>query len=93
MKRDLVFALLFAVPCLSALSAGKDDVLKTYELKDGSFVHVMKNGTIVMQDPFGHDMHMKDGMVMETKDGFKLIVKDNQVFLNDSVQKERKRGQ
>ncbi|EKZ97363.1 hypothetical protein D769_20609 [Cupriavidus sp. HMR-1] len=45
-----------------------------------------------MKDPYGHDMHMKEGMAMEMKDGGKIIMKENQIFRLDDNRREQRRG-
>ena len=71
--------LIAAVTGLFALSAFAVDE-KTYELKDGSTVHVFKDGKMGMEDKMGRAARMKEGHVMETKDGQKLMMKGDEVW-------------
>ena len=71
--------LIAAVTGLFALSAFAVDE-KTYELKDGSTVHVFKDGKMGMEDKMGRAARMKEGHIMETKDGQKLMMKGDEVW-------------
>ena len=52
---------------------------KSIELKDGSTVHIFKDGKMGMEHKFGRAVAMKPGQVMETKDGKKIDMKGNEV--------------
>lgn len=92
MRNRIATAVFATMISLSATAVDTSKVVKSYELKNGSFVHVLDSGKIVMQDPYGHDMHMKEGMVMETKDGGKILMKENQIFRLDDNKREQRRG-
>lgn len=53
---------------------------KTIELKDGGKVVIDKDGTMVHIDAAGKREKMKDGKVMEAKDGSKVMMKNNAVW-------------
>ncbi|GMG94573.1 copper resistance protein K [Cupriavidus metallidurans] len=92
MRNRIAAAVFATMISFSATAEDTSKVVKSYELKNGSYVHVMDNGKIVMKDPYGHDMHMKEGMAMEMKDGGKIIMKENQIFRLDDNRREQRRG-
>lgn len=69
------------------------DVLdRSVELKDGSTVHIFKDGKMGMEDKYGRAFLMKEGTEMETKDGEKIIMKGNEVWRVDGMLFERQGG-
>ncbi|MBS0336218.1 MAG: CopK family periplasmic copper-binding protein [Proteobacteria bacterium] len=52
----------------------------TIELKDGGKVFVDKDGTMAHIDAAGKREKMKDGKVMEAKDGSKVMMKNNAIW-------------
>ncbi len=50
------------------------------ELKDGGKIVFEKSGTMVHLDAAGNRVRMKDGHVMEAKDGSKLMMKNNAIW-------------
>jgi hypothetical protein len=52
----------------------------TIELKDGGKVHVDKDGSMVHIDAAGKREKMKDGKVMQAKDGSKVMMKNNAIW-------------
>lgn len=61
---------------LSALAAEEQAI----ELKDGGKVTVDKTGAMVHIDAAGNRVKMRDGVVMEGKDGAKYIMKNNAIW-------------
>ena len=53
---------------------------QTIDLKDGGKVVIEKDGTMVHVDAAGKRERMKDGKIMEAKDGSKLMMKNNAVW-------------
>lgn len=53
---------------------------QTFELKDGGKITIEKEGTVMHIDAAGKRVKMKDGKVMEVKDGSKLMMKNNAVW-------------
>ena len=70
---------------LSAFALDSTQVEKSIELKDGSTVHIFKDGKMGMEKKFGRTASMEPGQVMETKDGEKIIMKGNAVARTDQV--------
>ena len=53
---------------------------QTIELKDGGKIVVETKGTMIHIDAAGNRVKMKDGKVMEAKDGGKLMMKNNAIW-------------
>ena len=64
---------------LSAFAVDASKVEKSIELKDGSTVYQFKDGKMGMESKLGKPIPMKQGHVMETKDGQKVIMIGNEV--------------
>lgn len=69
----------------SAWAADMANVAKSFPLKDGSTVYIFKDGKMGMEDKLGRVMSMKQGQVMETKDGKKIIMTGNEVWRVDEL--------
>lgn len=61
---------------LSAFAAEEQGI----ELKDGGKIVFMKDGTMVHLDAAGSRVKMRDNVVMEAKDGSKLMMKNNAIW-------------
>lgn len=93
MKSKFVVASLIAAVSFSVSATDLSTVVKTYELKDGSKVHVFKDGKMGMENKYGKAVSMPQGKVMETKDGSKIMMKGNEVFrLDDALVKGHREG-
>lgn len=53
---------------------------QSIELKDGGKVVVDAKGTMIHTDAAGNRVKMKDGKVMEAKDGSKIMMKNNAIW-------------
>jgi copper resistance protein K len=53
---------------------------QTIELKDGGKIVIETKGTMIHLDAAGNRVKMKDGTVMEAKDGSKLMMKNNAIW-------------
>lgn len=85
--------LMIAAVSLAASSSLADDAAraaaqKTIELKDGSTLYIFKDGKMSMADKFGRPMRMKKGVVMETKDGEKIIMHGDEVARLESLTRQ-----
>lgn len=58
---------------------------QTIELKDGGKVTVQKDGTTIHMNAAGKRVRMKNGVVMEAKDGTKLMMKNDALWQQISV--------
>lgn len=69
-------SLAFAGP----LAAADEVPAQRIELKDGGTLIVQKNGTTYHADAAGNRVKMRDGVVMEGKDGTKYMMKNDAVW-------------
>lgn len=54
---------------VSAFAIDREGIEKSVQLKDGSTVHVFKDGKMAMEDKLGRPYRMKAGEMMQTTDG------------------------
>jgi hypothetical protein len=93
LKKLLMVATLTTVSvCAFASDAARAAAQKTLDLKDGSTVYIFKDGKMAMEDKFGRAMRMKKGVVMETKDGQKIMMHGDEVMCLESLMKEGHEG-
>jgi hypothetical protein len=62
------------------------------ELKDGGKIMFEKQGTMVHIDAAGNRVKMRDGKVMEAKDGTKVMMKNNAIWQTLAVHGTLKPG-
>lgn len=62
------------------------------ELKDGGKIMFEKQGTMVHIDAAGNRVKMRDGKVMEAKDGSKVMMKNNALWQTLAVHGTLKPG-
>ena len=79
MRRTIIPAILLAVSAAAFGQAGQP-APGTIELKNGGRVTVQKDGTMVHLDAAGNRVRMRDGQVMEAKDGSKIMMKNNAIW-------------
>ena len=72
--------------------AARAQAEKVIELKDGSTVYLFKGGKMAMEDKSGRAKRMDQDVVMETKDGQKIIMHGDEVSRLDSLLKQDTRG-
>ncbi|MDO8340878.1 MAG: CopK family periplasmic copper-binding protein [Candidatus Woesebacteria bacterium] len=65
---------------------------QTIELKDGGKIIIEKQGTMVHMDAAGTRVKMRDGKVMEAKDGSKVMMKNNAIWQTIAVHSTLKPG-
>jgi len=68
-----VLLLAFAGAALSA-------EVQTIELKDGGKIVIAEDKTMVHLDAAGKRVRMRDGKIMEAKDGSKIMMKNNALW-------------
>jgi hypothetical protein len=73
--RKTLFAALLVASTLVLGQAGQ-----VIELKDGGKITFEKGGTMIHTDAAGNRVKMRDGTVMEAKDGSKLLMKNNAIW-------------
>lgn len=93
LKKLLMVAAMSAVATAAfAGDAARAAAEKTIELKDGSTVYIFKDGKMAMEDKFGRATRMKQGHVMETKDGQKIMMHGDEVMRLDSLLRQGHEG-
>ncbi|WP_407278043.1 CopK family periplasmic copper-binding protein [Aromatoleum evansii] len=89
------------VPALSAGPAlrenvrdgdGANSLEKSYDLKDGSTLHVFSDGKMAMEDKYGRAYSMDQGHPMVTADGQKITMQGNEVWRLDALLDSNYRG-
>ena len=75
-----------------AADAARAQAEKVIELKDGSTVYIFKGGKMAMEDKAGRAKRMDPDVVMETKDGQKIIMHGDEVSRLDSLLKKGHEG-
>ena len=78
MKRPFITAVLVAASI--AFPTYGQESTKTVELKDGGKLVVEKDGKTYHADAKGKRVRMKDGVVMEGKDGAKYLMKNDALW-------------
>jgi len=77
---------------ISAYAVDGSQVEKSIELKDGSTVYIFKDGKMAMEDQQGRAIRMKQDIVMETKDGQKIMMNGDEVMRLDNILHKDYRG-
>ncbi len=91
MKKMLI-TMAGSLVALSAYAVDASQVEKSIELKDGSTVYLFKDGKMGMENKMGKAVRMKEGQVMETKDGQKIIMIGDEVARLESILHADHRG-
>lgn len=73
-------------------SHGSTALEKSYDLKDGSTLHVFKDGKMAMEDKYGRAYSMEQGHRMVTADGQTIAMQGNEVWRLDSLLPSNFRG-
>lgn len=92
MFKKMLVIVASSMVALSAFAVDASKVEKSVELKDGSTVYLFKDGKMAMEDKLGRVVRMKEGHVMETKDGQRVIMIGDEVARLDSIFKFAKAG-
>lgn len=82
MRKTICFSFVIAMGAIatSAYAIHADDVAKVHELSDGSTLYIFKDGKMGMEDKFGRPLTMREGQVMETKEGRRIEMAGNEVW-------------
>ena len=78
MRKSILFLLSLAFS--GAALAADPQPGQVIDLKDGGRIIIEKNGTMIHVDAAGNRVKMKDGVVMEAKDGSKVMMKNNAIW-------------
>lgn len=92
MKKLLLIAALSTITVSALAAYPTEQVEKAIPLKNGSTVYILKGGKMAMEDPKGNVVRMKQGEVMETKDGQKIMMHGDEVMRLDSILHSSHRG-
>lgn len=92
MKKLLMVVALSAVTASAFAAFPAEQVEKSIPLKNGSTVYILKDGKMAMEDKAGNAVRMKQGEVMETKDGQKIMMHGDEVMRLDSILHRDHRG-
>ncbi len=94
MIKHLVTAVVMSVAAVSAFAAdaAMANAEKAIQMKDGSTLYIFKDGKMAMEDKVGRAMRMKKGVVMETKDGQKLMMYGDEVMRLEQLLREGHTG-
>ena len=93
LKNLMVTLVIFCASNLAfADDAARAAAQKTIPMKDGSTLYLFKDGKMAMEDKFGRAVRMKKGVVMEAKDGQKLMMHGDEVMRLDNLLKEGHTG-
>ena len=92
MRKSLGVALALLVATAASFAVDESMVAKKIDLKDGSTLYFFKDGKMSMEDKLGRTMAMKHGVVMETKDGQRLIMIGNEVARLERLKAEERGG-
>jgi hypothetical protein len=92
LKKMLMIAAMSTVAISAFAAYPAEQVQKAIQLKNGSTVYILKDGKMAMEDKVGRAVRMKQGEVMETKDGEKIIMHGDEVMRLDSILHDQHRG-
>jgi hypothetical protein len=80
MRKSILPALFLAFSAAAFAQGVAQPSPQLIELKDGGKITIQKDGTMVHVDAAGNRVQMKDGQMMEAKDGSKLMMKNNAIW-------------
>lgn len=92
MFKKILFVAFSGVIALSAFAVDRSKVEKSIDLKDGSTVYIFKDGKMGMENKFGKTVRMKEGQVMEAKDGQRIIMVGDEIMRLEDVLHEQHRN-
>ncbi|MCX7169838.1 MAG: CopK family periplasmic copper-binding protein [Proteobacteria bacterium] len=79
MFKKILLAAAICTITVSAFASGNDQAQRSVQLKDGSIVHIFKDGKMAMEDNYGRAVRMAPGHVMEAKNGEKIKMQGDEV--------------
>lgn len=92
MMKKMLIAVAGSLFAMSSFAVDLNQVEKSIELKDGSTVYLFKDGKMGMENKMGKAVRMKEGHVMETKDGQKIIMVGDEVARLETILHADHRG-
>ena len=94
MKRNILLAAILS-SLLSTAFAGDEARAaadKVIAMKDGSTLYVFKDGKMAMENQYGRAVPVKEGHVMETKEGREIIMIGDEFVLLERLINRGHRG-
>ena len=91
MIRKTVFVAVGSMIALSSFAIDRSKIEKSIALKDGSTVYIFKDGKMGMENKFGKTVRMKQGQVMEARDGQRIIMVGDEIMRLEEVLHESHR--
>ncbi len=85
MLKNILIAAASSMLAVSAFALESIDIEKSIALKDGSTVHIFRDGNMGMESAYGRAVRMDPGSVMETKDGQKVTMRGDEVARVDGI--------
>ncbi len=79
MFKKLLVAAASSMVALSAFGLESIDIENSIPLKDGSTVHIFRDGKMGMESAFGNPVRMDPGTAMEARDGQKITMRGDEV--------------
>lgn len=92
MRTLIVASIVSTLIAAPAFAHDSGEIVKSVALKDGSTVHVFKDGKMGMEDRFGRAFSMPDGHQMETQGGQQIKMTGNEVARLDRELTHDRRG-
>lgn len=90
--KNVLIAVALSALAASAFAVDAGNVEKSIPLKDGTTVYIFKDGKMGMEDKYGRAVRMKQGHVMETKDGQRIIMIGDEVARLEGIKVEKTGG-
>ena len=88
--KQLLVATVISTAAAAAIAGAADKAERSIPLKDGTTLHIMKDGKMAMENKLGQAVSMKKGEVMETKDGKMIMMHGNELMRLDKYLQEGK---
>jgi hypothetical protein len=79
MLKKIAVAIAGSMVVLSVFAGDPSSIVKSIDLNDGTTVHIFKDGKMAMENEFGNVISMREGHVMTTKNGQKIVMKGNEM--------------
>lgn len=85
MFKKILAAAAGSMIAVTAVALESIDMERCVTLKDGSRVHVFRDGKMGMESAYGRAVRMDPGSVMEAKDGQKITMRGDEVARVDGI--------
>ena len=94
MKMNILIAAILSGLLSTAFASdeARSTAEKVIAMKDGSTLYIFKDGKMAMENQYGRAVPMKEGHVMQAKDGREFIMIGNEVALLERLINRGHRG-